>query len=363
MRKLIYTNVIIVLIWFNQINQKNILPIQEYQEKGQIPSQIQNQQYLDGNKNENTFQINTNINSEVHGQAKNRNNQQTTQEGKNYGFFLSEGKNNTLMQRKDELNPSYIYKIPQTKEELFSVNSKLVDAIPYNFKGQLYPLRNIKNIQQTPQFPIKRQFYRLIEAIPINVGNNAKVNLYQCNNCSYLVQPIRNTYDINNVDKCQNRNKTKNRMDTFNSYENLTQPSTFINHSNNYQDQYYSNRNRQFDNFDEDLYEEGMKNYDQQYYINPNYNVYEYEQNPNYQQGENQNKIDNNCYTNENLYENQYPNQYEEQQEYQNPQEYQNENEEIQENEKIEFCTCDKDKNSEEKNKEICKDEQNKEGN
>ena len=89
-----------------------------------------------------------------------------------------------------------------------------------------------------------------------------------------MVQPIRNTYDINNVDKYQNRNNTKNRMDTFNSYENLTQPNTFINHSINYQDQYYSDGKKQFDNFDEDLYEEGMQNYDQQYYINPNYNVY-----------------------------------------------------------------------------------------
>jgi len=235
-----------------------------------------------------------------------------------------------------------------------------VDAIPYNFNGQLYSLRNIQNIQQIPQFPKKRQFYKLIEAIPINNGNNSKVNLYQCNNCSYLVQPNKN---INDINKYQNRNKTKNRMDTFNSYENITQPSTFKNQRFNYQDQYYSNGNRQFDNFDEDLCDKRMQNYDQQYCINSNYNPYENEQNLYYQEGENQNEIDNKYYTNENLYENQYPNQYEEQQEYQNPQEYQNENEEIQENEKIEFCTCDKDKNSEEKNKEICKDEQNKEGN
>ena len=170
----------------NQINEQNTLPIPECQEKDLFPSQIQNQQYLNGNKNENTNQINTNIISEVHGQAKNTNNQQTFHEGKNYGFFLSESKNNTLIQRKEELNPSYIYKIPQTKEELFSVNSKLVDAMPYNFKGQLYPLRNIQNIQQTSQFPQKRQFYKLIEAIPINIGNNAKVNLYQCNHCSSI---------------------------------------------------------------------------------------------------------------------------------------------------------------------------------
>ena len=39
------------------------------------------------------------------------------------------------------------------------------------------------------------------------------------------------------------------------------------------------------DNFDEDLYEEGMQNYDQQYYINPNYNVYEYERNLNMEDG------------------------------------------------------------------------------
>ena len=213
----------------NQINQQNNLSNQEYPEQDQIQNQSPNQQFLSGSENEKISKISSYISSGFQNQSKIKNNREIMDEGENYGFFYTAVVKNNTMKTSNQKNT---------------------------------PIKNNKNISQTQkQPPKKRQLYKLVEAIPVKLSEygtiplfdqntKEKLNILESNNCSYLFEPSKSTYNIhnkyqNNTQKLNLSSKNSNKMVKNNSYKILTQPHIIINNKNNYQRRFYRNNYNQ----------------------------------------------------------------------------------------------------------------------
>lgn len=366
----------------NQINQQqNTLSSQEMQDQGQIQTQSQNQQILSGSENENV-QLNTEINTDttnvIQSQNQSKNNNVILQPGDNFGY--SSIKIQKAQQKPQaQVCPSCNYRFPLQNGpgQFVSFNAKLIEASPQGFNGRLYKVQNLQNYSQsqTQLLPKKRQFYKLIEAVPIKVSGmnlvnrntNTKLNLVNSNSYTYLVEKTntntnRSTFNSNQYQTyTQNQKRITQRL----PYNTLTQTK-----SNTRTHRAYVPRFDYPDQFMEEAYNQypqpvnmGQGQYIQRIEYDPyiqqqydNYEEYpdEYEQYAQYQEQEYQNggeDVDNNYYVNQvpnqYLLHQQYLNQYQDQEGYEEPQEeYQNEeqyqNMGQKENRRIQYCTCDR---------------------
>ena len=169
----------------NQMSQQS--SSNKYQEQ----SQIQNQQVLSSSENENNLQINSGIqeNAQYSGQI--------LQPGVNYGYYISGGDAQRNYVQKQQIQYN------QQPQGFLSYNAKLINAEICD--DQLFNQLNLQNlslsgaqiVQQGGQFK-KRQLYKLIHAIPVNLSEltgtetiNTQMSMQQYNNDTYRVEKLR----------------------------------------------------------------------------------------------------------------------------------------------------------------------------
>lgn len=215
----------------NQINYQNNLSNYEYQKQSKFNIQSKNKKFL----NENPSKLNTYMSSGVHEQSQIKNNQEILNEGVNYGFFYTaEGENNKT------INTSKIKNSPP-------ISKKIISRIP-------------------KQPTKKRQLYKLVEAIQVNLNEIGSINLLEqnknnklktleYNNYSYLYEPSKSTDNTNNKNQNHNHNqykslsKNKNEIIKDNSYQTFTQPQSIFNYHNSYQGKSYRNNYNRVDQY------------------------------------------------------------------------------------------------------------------
>ena len=359
----------------NQINQQqNTLSSQELQDQGQIQSQSQNQQILSGSENENV-QFNTEINTDttnvIQSQNQSKNSQVILQPGDNFAYSSIRIQNKTQQNPQAQICPSCNYRFPLQQKrpgQFVTFNAKLIEARPQGFNGRLYTVQNSQSYSQsqTQLLPKRRQFYKLIEAVPIKVSGmnllnrntNTKLNLVNSNSYTYLVEKnnSNNNRSTFNSNQYKTYTQTQKRTTQRLPYNTSTQTK-----SNTRIHRAYVPRFDYQDQFMEDAYNQypqpvnmGPRQYIQRIEYDPNiqqqYDNYEeypdeYEQYAQFQEQEYQNEGEDNYYyvnqdPNQYLLHQQYLRQHQDQEEYQNEEQYQNMEQE--ENKRIQYCTCDR---------------------
>lgn len=169
----------------NQMSQQS--SSNKYQEQ----SQFQNQQVLSSSENKNNSQINSGMKTNV------QYSEQILQPGVNYGYYISGGDDQGNHVQRQQIQNN------QQSQCFLSYNAKLINAEVCD--DQLFNQLNLQNlslsgaqiVQQGGQFK-KRQLYKLIHAIPVNLNElsgeqtiNTQMSMQQYNNDTYKVEKLR----------------------------------------------------------------------------------------------------------------------------------------------------------------------------
>lgn len=180
-----------------KVNQQeqNILS-KQYQSK----VQIQNQQLSNKIEKENNVQVNTNLTSV--NKAFDQNEDEILQPGDNYGYYLSNDRNNIVQTKKNQ-RCTCNHQLQQGA--FYYYNAHLIDA--EIVENKLINELELKNLSQSEtqifhQGPTKKKkLFKLIEAVPIvftdigkqymNQNANAQFNLQQSNNNTYAAEKYR----------------------------------------------------------------------------------------------------------------------------------------------------------------------------
>lgn len=247
-----------------QEQNQNIISNQyQYQEESQM--RVRKKQILNYNQNHNNFQKNNDLTSGIQIQSRE---EEILEPGKNYGYFTSNKiKKNTnnyktkLFKKNKVCGCNHIL-----AEGYINVNAQLINAeVSQDPILEQLELKDLVDSgpQSYSEGPlVKRQFYKLIEAVPIEFEdiygnlllnqknkNNMVLNLQQYNYNTYIVEKSRS--------KKQNINQAKEQNYKARTYQNIYRHNYNYNYSpvnRHLNNQKNMQQNQQYIHYDNDRY-------------------------------------------------------------------------------------------------------------